>query len=536
MAQVEFQYIGNNYIIQCQEDQKMIEICNNFISKSNINENEIYYFYDGKGGDQFDKNLTFNQMANSFDKERKIMKILVIKINENQNNNNNLIRSKDIICPECGEDIKIKINNYKISLFGCKNNHKIDNISLSDFEKTQIINLTNIKCEICQQNNKCTAYNNEFYKCYECNLNICPLCKSKHDKNHNIYSYDVFHYICGKHNEYFTNYCNQCKINLCSLCVNEHSGHNMIFLPNIMPNKNDLITKLDELKISINLFNSNINHIINILNIVKDAINTYYKLEEYIINKYNQKERNYEILYNINEIINNNNNIINDINIINNDNNILNKFNNVFNIYKNFNNEIQLTVKVEKDDINRQIYFLDNSNNRYNINGKLEEHHHDFLKELNESNVELYIDDKKYNYQKYFIPEKEGLYNILLKFNILMTDCSFMFYNCNNIINLDLSSFNSKNVTNMFLMFADCRNITSLDLSLLNTQNVTNMEQMFNSCYNLKSINLSSINTEKVTNMQSIFYMCKNILTIDLSSFNTQNVTNMNICFVVVII
>ena len=160
----------------------------------------------------------------------------------------------------------------------------------------------------------------------------------------------------------------------------------MIFLPNIMPNKKELITNLDKLKISINLFNSNINRIINILNIVKDTINKYDKLEEFIINKYNQKERNYEILYNINEIINNNE-IINDINRINNDNNIKNKFNNVFNIYKNFNNEIQLIVKVEKDDINRQIYFLDNSNNRYNINGKLEEHHHDFLKELNETNV-----------------------------------------------------------------------------------------------------------------------------------------------------
>ena len=47
----------------------------------------------------------------------------------------------------------------------------------------------------------------------------------------------------------------------------------------------------------------------------------YYKLSEYIINNYNQKERNYEILYNINEIINNND-IINDINIINNENDI----------------------------------------------------------------------------------------------------------------------------------------------------------------------------------------------------------------------
>ena len=147
----------------------------------------------------------------------------------------------------------------------------------------------------------------------------------------------------------------------------------------------------------------------------------YYKLSEYIINNYNQKERNYEILYNINEIINNND-IINDINIINNENDIKNKFNNIFNIYnKIYINEIKLTVKVEKDDVNKEIYFLDNTDEEIAIEGefkgidengepefnvKKEEHHHDLLKELNESNVELYINNEKYKYQKYFIPSK----------------------------------------------------------------------------------------------------------------------------------
>ena len=57
MTQVEFQYNGVSTIIQCQENQKMSEICNNFISKSHLNENEINYFYDGKGGSQFAENI-----------------------------------------------------------------------------------------------------------------------------------------------------------------------------------------------------------------------------------------------------------------------------------------------------------------------------------------------------------------------------------------------------------------------------------------------------------------------------------------------
>ena len=35
-----------------------------------------------------------------------------------------LINSKDIICPECKESIRIDINERKVVLEGCKNNHK----------------------------------------------------------------------------------------------------------------------------------------------------------------------------------------------------------------------------------------------------------------------------------------------------------------------------------------------------------------------------------------------------------------------------
>ena len=59
----------------------------------------------------------------------------------------------------------------------------------------------------------------------------------------------------------------------------------------------------------------------------------YSKFEEYIINNYNKKERNYEILYNIDKIINYNNIVINDINQINDENNIENKFYYINDIY-----------------------------------------------------------------------------------------------------------------------------------------------------------------------------------------------------------
>ena len=119
-------------------------------------------------------------MANPLDKERKKMNIIVVA-NE-QDDNKELVRAKNIICPECGEDIKLRIRNYKIDLFDCKNKHEVNNILLNEFEGKQMIDLMKIQCEICKEINKANSYNNEFYRCYECNKNICPLCKLKHDK------------------------------------------------------------------------------------------------------------------------------------------------------------------------------------------------------------------------------------------------------------------------------------------------------------------------------------------------------------------
>ena len=54
-----------------------------------------------------------------------------------------------------------------------------------------------------------------------------------------------------------------------------------------------------------------------------------------------------------------------------------------------------------------------------------------------------------------------------------------MFYKCNKLLSIDLSNFNTNNVTNMSDMFRNCSSLTSLNLSNFNTNNVTNMSFMF---------------------------------------------------------
>ena len=129
MSEVEFHYKGETIIIQCNENENLREIIERFCSQAHIDRENICLLYNGISGIEFNEELTFIQMVNNDDRERNRMSILV-----NDNDEKRFIKSKNVICPICGEKIKIKINNYKISLFDCKNGHKINNLSFNEYE------------------------------------------------------------------------------------------------------------------------------------------------------------------------------------------------------------------------------------------------------------------------------------------------------------------------------------------------------------------------------------------------------------------
>ena len=110
------------------------------------------------------------------------------------------------------------------------------------------------------------------------------------------------------------------------------------------------------------------------------------------------------------------------------------------------------------------------------------------------------------------------------------TKCDYMFNKCSNVKTLDLSKFDTSNVTSMGSMFESCSSLTSLDLSNFNTSKVTNMSAMFNGCSSLTSLDVSNFNTSNVTDMNNMFYGTK-LTSIDVSSFNTSKVTNMSSMF-----
>ena len=77
-----------------------------------------------------------------------------------------------------------------------------------------------------------------------------------------------------------------------------------------------------------------------------------------------------------------------------------------------------------------------------------------------------------------------------------------------------LEYLNTSETTSMYGMFYGCEKLTSLDLSSFNTDKVTSIGQMFCICSNLEKVNLGSFNTSAVTLTRAMFSQCRKLHTI----------------------
>ena len=146
--------------------------------------------------------------------------------------------------------------------------------------------------------------------------------------------------------------------------------------------------------------------------------------------------------------------------------------------------------------------------------------------EESDDEIKLWLDptDKT----AYYYTEPEKVY--------LNTDSSGMFFQVffdglENILEIDLSNFDTSKVTNMSFIFSGMSHLTTLDLSNFDTSQVTNMNNMFSGMSNLTTLNLSNFDTSQVTNMSNMFYNMSSLTTLDLSNFDTSKVTNMSFIF-----
>ena len=197
------------------------------------------------------------------------------------------------------------------------------------------------------------------------------------------------------------------------------------------------------------------------------------------------------------------------------------------------NNYDHIAIMTEGPDFNAKLKALETSTNKIEhfkkstIAPAISMNAVNIEDEESDCEIKLWLDptDKT----AYYYTEPEKVY--------LNTDSSKMFYSkydeqkIKNILDLDLSNFDTSNVMNMGIMFHGMSSLTSLNLSNFDTSKVTNMQWIFFGMRSLTTLNLSSFNTSKVTDMSYMFCYMNSLVNLNLSNFDTSQVTDMAYMF-----
>jgi len=225
----------------------------------------------------------------------------------------------------------------------------------------------------------------------------------------------------------------------------------------------DIILSINNIKDTINGTKSNID---NIIKLSKDNLmNNQLKNVNLILNTLN------EDINKINEKLNN---------LLNN-NNIKNENIN--------NNYIIAEVYIKEEDINKEIRIVNSYEESLRINKDLDKN----LNLNNENEIkkcEIRINNQLIPFNYFHKFKSSGKYTIKYSFKNNINITSFMFNGCSSFISINLSNFNTNDVTKMSFMFSDCSSLNSINLSNFNTNNVTDMSRMFYGCGNLKKENI----------------------------------------------
>ena len=518
MSSIIFLYNNKETHIQCSNKEKMDTIIQRFCKEATIKKENVNFLYNGK---ILNEDCTEDKILLNLE-NKKLIIVNDIAKNELQDI---FIQSKRIICPECHESASISIEDYLISIFNCKNGHKIDNMPIDEFEFSQKINISKIICDICLKNNMGNTENNKFFKCINCHKNLCPNCKIFHPSGHNIINYEDNFYICDEHGKKFIAYCFDCKMNICLECKDSHQAHTKKFFTELIEkNKEKSYKELENFQNMFSLMVAKINEIINICSIVKTNYEILLKINKRIQENINKPFINFQNIINLEFI---NNKYEKDLNSIINENNIKSVFSNILRIKEMMNNyeELQNSLLIK--------YKIKETDKKIKIFGG------DFIENNNEK-CKIINNKKEFELSEYFeFKENKELNKNILEIKLIgiknISNASAMFSGCSSLISLgDISKWNTSKITRMDGMFYGCSSLMSLpDISILDISNVTRLDFMFYGCSSLKFLpDISKWNTSKVNLIYSMFYGCSSLTSLpDISKWDTSKITDMNFTF-----
>ena len=226
-----------------------------------------------------------------------------------------------------------------------------------------------------------------------------------------------------------------------------------------------------------------------------------------------------------------------DISDINTDKNDINTDKSDINTDKSDINTDKSDINTDKSDINTEIkafnplaVLVNDSQYYLTYLEDSKETNSDNIRNLEETELEVTITNFS---EGYFDSPKDGFIKMKIYFLDPLPSLDFLFYECNDLINVDLSHINTTNMSRISYTFYNCKNVEQVNFTLLDTSNIEYMEFLFAGCENLVDIiGLESLNTSLIKYTTGMFFDCKNLQVANLSSFDLDNVEEQHGMFV----
>ncbi len=110
----------------------------------------------------------------------------------------------------------------------------------------------------------------------------------------------------------------------------------------------------------------------------------------------------------------------------------------------------------------------------------------------------------------YFDSPKDGFIKIKVYFLDPLASLDFLFYNCIDLINVDLSHLSTTYMSRISYTFYNCKNVEQINFTSLNISNTEYMEFLFAGCENLVDIiGFEDLNTSLIKYTTGMFFDCK---------------------------
>lgn len=105
------------------------------------------------------------------------------------------------------------------------------------------------------------------------------------------------------------------------------------------------------------------------------------------------------------------------------------------------------------------------------------------------------------------------------------------FYNCKSLQTIPVRDWDTRGLCYMDKAFANCESLTNLDVSKWDTSKVVEMTNVFNRCSSLTTLDVSKWKTSNVERTEKLFNNCEKLTSLDVSKWDTGNITTANAMF-----